>query len=50
MLFYHAAVPLSSRTLPLRGRDLRAHRKSIGSRWRKLSPGQQAPAGAGLPA
>jgi hypothetical protein len=32
---------LSSKTL-LRGRVIRRHRKSIGSCWRKLKPGQQA--------
>ena len=28
--------------LELRGRVIRRHRESIGSRWRKLNPGQQA--------
>jgi hypothetical protein len=42
MLFYRAALPLSSRTLRYAAGTIRRHRKSIGSRWRKLSPGQQA--------
>src|SRR5689334_19024098 len=42
MLFYRAALPLSSRTLTFVSGLIRRHRKSIGSRWRKLNPGQQA--------
>jgi hypothetical protein len=42
MLFYRAALPLSSRTLTYASRDHPRHRKAIGSRWRKLNPGQQA--------
>ena len=42
MLFYRAALPLSSRTLNFTAGVIRRHRKSIGSRWRKLNPGQQA--------
>jgi DDE superfamily endonuclease len=42
MLFYRAALPLSSRTLTYVSGIIRRHRKSIGSRWRKLNPGQQA--------
>jgi hypothetical protein len=42
MLFYRAALPLSSRTLRYVAGIIRVHRRSIGSRWRKLSPGQQA--------
>jgi DDE superfamily endonuclease/Helix-turn-helix of DDE superfamily endonuclease len=42
MLFYRAALPLSSRTLNYAAGIIRRHRKSIGSRWRKLNPGQQA--------
>ena len=42
MLFYRAALPLSSRTLNYAAGVIRRHRKSIGSRWRKLNPGQQA--------
>jgi hypothetical protein len=42
MLFYRAALPLSSRTLTFVSGIIRRHRKSIGSRWRKLNPGQQA--------
>ena len=42
MLFYRAALPLSSRTLNFTAAVISRHRKSIGSRWRKLNPGQQA--------
>jgi hypothetical protein len=42
MLFYRAALPLSCKTLNYAAGIIRRHRKSIGSRWRKLSPGQQA--------
>jgi hypothetical protein len=42
MLFCRAALPLSSRTLSYTAGTIRGHRKSIGSRWRKLNPGQQA--------
>ena len=42
MLFYRAALPLSSRTLNFTAGVIRRHRKSIGSPWRKLNPGQQA--------
>ena len=42
MLFYRAALPLSSRTLTFVASLIRRHRKSIGSCWRKLNPGQQA--------
>jgi hypothetical protein len=42
MLFYRAALPLSSRTLTFVAGLIRRHRKSIGSPWRKLNPGQQA--------
>jgi len=42
MLFYRAALPLSSRTLRWAAGIIHRHRKSIGSRWRKLNPGQQA--------
>jgi hypothetical protein len=41
MLFYRAALPLSSRTLNFAAGIIRRHLKSIGSRWRKLNPGQQ---------
>src|SRR5947209_16370882 len=41
MLFYRAALPLSSRTLTFVSGIIRRHRKSIGSRWRKVNPGQQ---------
>ena len=42
MLFYRAALPLSSRTLTFVSGVIRRHRKSIGSCWRKLNSGQQA--------
>jgi hypothetical protein len=42
VLFYRAALPLSSRTLTYVAGVIRRHRASIGSRWRKLNPGQQA--------
>ena len=42
MLFYRAALPLSSRTLAFVSGVIRRYRKSIGSCWRKLNPGQQA--------
>ncbi|GGT47954.1 transposase family protein [Nonomuraea spiralis] len=42
MLFYRAAVDLSRRTLNYVAGLIRRHRKSIGSTWRLLNPGQQA--------
>src|SRR6201982_429729 len=42
MLFYRAALPLSSRTLTYVAGIIRRHRASIGSPWRKLNSGQQA--------
>src|SRR5689334_16285092 len=42
MLFYRAALPLSSRTLTFVSGLIRRHRKAIGSCRRKLNPGQQA--------
>jgi hypothetical protein len=39
---YRAALPLSRKTLTFVSGIIRRHRKSIGSRWRKLNPGQQA--------
>ncbi len=42
MLFYRAALPLPSRRLAFVAGLIRRHRKSIGSCWRKLNPGQQA--------
>ena len=42
MLFYRAALPLSSRTLTFVSGIIRRHRASIGSPWRALNPGQQA--------
>ena len=42
MLFYRAALPLSSRTLTFVSGLIRRYRTSIGSCWRKLNPGRQA--------
>jgi hypothetical protein len=42
MLFYRAALPLSSKTLTFVAGIIRRHRISIGSLWRKLNPGRQA--------
>jgi hypothetical protein len=42
VLFYRAALPLSRKTLNYTAGIIRRHLKAIGSRWRKLSPGQQA--------
>jgi len=42
MLFYRAALPLSSRTLTFVSGIIRRYRVSVGSCWRKLNPGQQA--------
>lgn len=42
MLSYPAAVDLSTRTLRYAAGLLRAHRRLIGSRWRKLGYGRQA--------
>ena len=42
MLFYRATLPLSSQTLAYTAGVIRRHRRQIGSRWRKLSPGRQA--------
>ena len=42
MLFYRAALPLSSQTLDYTAGVIRRHRRKIGSPWRKLAPGRQA--------
>jgi len=42
VLFYRAALPLSRKTLNYTAGIIRRHLKAIGSRWRKLNPGQQA--------
>ena len=42
MLFYRAALPLSSRTLTFVAGVIRRHRAAIGSPWRKLNAGRQA--------
>jgi hypothetical protein len=38
MLFYRAALPLSSRTLTYASGIIRRYRTATGSRWRKLNP------------
>ena len=42
MLFHHAMLPLSHRTLNYAAGVIRRRRRAIGSRWRKLNPAQQA--------
>jgi hypothetical protein len=42
VLFYRAALPLSRRTLNFVAGIVRRHLKAIGSRWRRLNPGQEA--------
>jgi DDE superfamily endonuclease/Helix-turn-helix of DDE superfamily endonuclease len=42
VLFYRAALPLSRRTLNFVAGIVRRHLKAIGSRWRKLKPGEEA--------
>jgi hypothetical protein len=42
MLFYRAALPLSSKTLTFVSGIIRRHRAAIGSPWRTLNCGQQA--------
>ncbi len=42
MLFYRAALPLSSRTLTFVSGIIRRYRTAIGSPWRKLNAGRQA--------
>ncbi len=42
MLFYRAALPLSSRTLTFVSGVIRRHQAAIGSPWRKLNAGRQA--------
>src|SRR5271169_5341881 len=42
VLFYRAALPLSRKTLTFVAGIICRHRALIGSRWRKLNPGQQA--------
>lgn len=42
MLFYPAALPLSSQTLIYAAGVIRRHRARIGSAWRKLNPRRQA--------
>ncbi|HIV59493.1 MAG TPA: transposase, partial [Candidatus Stackebrandtia faecavium] len=42
MLFYQAALPLSSSTLRYVARLVRAHRRAVGVRWRRVDSHQQA--------
>jgi hypothetical protein len=41
VLFYRAALPFSCKILNYVVGIIRRHRKSVGSQWRKLNPGQQ---------
>ncbi len=43
MLVYPSGVDVSSSTLRFLEQQLRRHRRAIGSRWRRLSAGRQAP-------
>jgi hypothetical protein len=43
LLFYPAALPLSRQALTYTAGIIRRHRKQIGSPWRRLNPGRQAP-------
>ena len=42
MLVYLAGIDLSSSTLRRVANLIAAHRRAIGSRWRRLAPGRQA--------
>src|SRR2546421_5061796 len=42
LLTYVASIPLSTRTLVYLSDLIRARRNQVGSRWRRLDPGQQA--------
>ena len=42
MLSYPASIPLSTRSLVWLAEQIRAHRVTIRSRWRRLEPGRQA--------
>lgn len=42
MLFYRASLDLSRRNLNRTARLISAHRRAIGSRWRRLTPAGQA--------
>ena len=42
MLVYPASMPVSNRALQVLADALRQHRTAMGSRWRRLPPGQQA--------
>jgi len=42
VLFYRAALPLSSKTLTFVAGIISRARKALRSRWRKLNPGQHA--------
>ena len=43
MLVYPAGIDLSSSALRRVADLIAAHRRAIGSRWRRLAPGRQAP-------
>ena len=42
MLVYPSSMPVSNRALQVLADALRHHRTAMGSRWRRLPPGQQA--------
>jgi hypothetical protein len=42
VIFYRAALPLSTKTLNYVSGIIRRYRKALGSRWRKLAPARQA--------
>src|SRR5256714_12717884 len=42
LLTYVASIPLSTRTLVYLSDLIRARRREVGSRWRRLDPGRQA--------
>lgn len=42
MLVYPSGLDVSSSVLRFLSARLRAHRRSLGTRWRRLSPGRQA--------
>src|SRR2546429_6032094 len=42
LLTYVASIPLSTRTLIYLSDLIRARRREVGSRWRRLDPGRQA--------
>lgn len=41
-LVYQSVLPVSKQTVVMAGDLIRKHRRRVGSRWRKASPGRQA--------